>query len=417
MPAWLLPEQVSDQLPEEAERIEGLRRRLLDLFAAHGYRLVQPPLFEHASSFSLKGVRDLEARSFTMPDQLTGRLLAMRPDITLQAARIDAQLFRSEDLNRLCYAGSVLHAQAAGLLSSREPIQVGCELYGHSGIEADLEIQELALASLSAAGIEAAHLDLTDRGIFLALQESDPVLKDQEAIAQQALEALQSKDKPALEALTLLKSETRKALLALTELYGPARGDNNVIDRARGQLPKLAPIEQALDRLQAVADSALFVKHPKCALTVDLADLKGWQYHNGIMFSVYCQGFADAVVRGGRYDGLGEDFGRSRPATGFSLELRSLGLIAQQHAGADPIASAQTRAVAAPWLSGGGKDSPKDNNDHTGPGTEGLQQKVVQLRQQGRAVVFLPLGQWEKYKGPRLVRAERESTGWTIQEG
>jgi ATP phosphoribosyltransferase regulatory subunit len=362
-------------------------------------------------------VRDLEARSFTMPDQLTGRLLAMRPDITLQAARIDAQLFRSEDLNRLCYAGSVLHAQAAGLLSSREPIQVGCELYGHSGIEADLEIQELALASLSAAGIEAAHLDLTDRGIFLALQESDPVLKDQEAIAQQALEALQSKDKPALEALTLLKPETRKALLALTELYGPARGDSNVIERARGLLPKLAPIEQALDRLQAVADSALFVKHPKCALTVDLADLKGWQYHNGIMFSVYCQGFADAVVRGGRYDGLGEDFGRSRPATGFSLELRSLGLIAQQHAGTDPIANAQARAVAAPWLSGGGKDSPKDNNDPTGQGIEGLQQKVVQLRQQGRAVVFLPWGQWETYKGPRLVREERESTGWTIQEG
>ncbi|MGA0809323.1 MAG: ATP phosphoribosyltransferase regulatory subunit [Burkholderiaceae bacterium] len=129
MPAWLLPEQVSDQLPQEAEQLERLRRRLLDLFATYGYRLVQPPLFEHASSFSLKGVRDLEARSFTMADQLTGRLLAMRPDITLQAARIDAQLFRSNDLNRLCYAGSVLHAQAAGLLSSREPVQVCCELY------------------------------------------------------------------------------------------------------------------------------------------------------------------------------------------------------------------------------------------------------------------------------------------------
>lgn len=406
MPAWLLPEQVSDQLPEEAEQLEGLRRGLLDLFASYGYRLVQPPLFEHASSFSLKGVRDLEARSFTMADQLSGRLLAMRPDITLQAARIDAQLFRSKDLNRLCYAGSVLHAQAAGLLSSREPIQVGCELYGHYGFEADLEIQELALASLSAAGIESVHLDLTDRGIFLALQESDPALKDHEELAQCAIEALQTKDKPALSALTVLKPETREALCSLTELYGPARGENNVIERARQELPRLQPIEQALDRLQSVADSALFVKHPKCALTVDLADLKGWQYHNGIMFSIYCEGFADAIVRGGRYDGLGEDFGRSRAATGFSLELRSLGLVARSQA--NSLGNKQfAKAVAAPWMP----------DAHSGDqGVQNLQKQVLEVRSQGRAVVFLPLNQWETYKGPRLVRAKHQATEWVIQE-
>ena len=406
MPAWLLPEQVSDQLPQEAEQLERLRRRLLDLFASYGYRLVQPPLFEHASSFSLKGVRDLEARSFTMADQLTGRLLAMRPDMTLQAARIDAQLFRSDDLNRLCYAGSVLHAQATGLLSSREPIQVGCELYGHSGIEADLEIQELALASLLAAGIESVHLDLTDRGIFLALQESDPALRDHDDLAQSAMQALQTKDRPALAALPALRPETRQALAALTALYGPARGASNVIERARLELPRLKPIEQALDRLQAVADSALFVKHPQCALTVDLADLKGWQYHNGIMFSIYCEGFADAVVRGGRYDGLGEDFGRSRAATGFSLELRSLGLVAGSNASASDQGH-PLLAVAAPWLS----SEPSESQEH-----EGLQQRVSQARAQGRSVVFLPLSQWETYKGPRLVHAKHEATGWAIQE-
>lgn len=406
MPAWLLPEQVSDQLPQEAEQLEQLRRRLLDLFAAYGYRLVQPPLFEHASSFSLKGVRDLEARSFTMADQLTGRLLAMRPDITLQAARIDAQLFRSNDLNRLCYAGSVLHAQAAGLLSSREPVQVGCELYGHAGIEADLEIQELALASLSTAGIESVHLDLTDRGIFLALQDSDSALSEHEALANHAMQALQTKDKPALSALAALKPETRQALIALTELYGPARGQSNVIDRARIELPKLKPIEQALDRLQAVADSALFVKHPQCALSVDLADLKGWQYHNGIMFSIYCEGFADAVVRGGRYDGLGEDFGRSRAATGFSLELRSLGVMAERHASAGTD-ERPAKPVAAPWLASASTESQE---------FQGLQERVLQERARGRSIVFLPISQWELYKGPRLVHAKHEATGWAIQE-
>lgn len=406
MPAWLLPEQVSDQLPEEAEQLETLRRGLLDLFASYGYRLVQPPLFEHASSFSLKGVSDLEARSFTMVDQLSGRLLAMRPDITLQAARIDAQLFRSKDLNRLCYAGSVLHAQAAGLLSSREPIQMGCELYGHYGFEADLEIQELALASLSAAGIESVHLDLTDRGIFLALQENDPALKDHEELAQCAIKALQTKDKPALAVLTVLKPETREALCALTDLYGSARGENNVIERARQELPRLLPIEQALDRLQSVAESALFVKHPKCALTVDLADLKGWQYHNGIMFSIYCEGFTDAIVRGGRYDGLGEDFGRSRAATGFSLELRSLGLVARSQA--NSAGNKQlAKAVAAPWMP----------DAHSGDqALQNLQKQVFEVRAQGRAVVLLPLNQWETYKGPRLVRAKYQATEWAIQE-
>jgi ATP phosphoribosyltransferase regulatory subunit len=283
---------------------------------------------------------------------------------------------------------------------------VGCELYGYSGIEADLEIQELALASLSAAGIESVHLDLTDRGIFLALQESDPALKDHDDLAQSAMQALQTKDRPALAALPALRPETRQALVALTALYGPARGASNVIERARIELPRLKPIEQALDRLQAVADSALFVKHQQCALTVDLADLKGWQYHNGIMFSIYCEGFADAVVRGGRYDGLGEDFGRSRAATGFSLELRSLGLIAGSNASASTQDHPE-KAVAAPWLSSEPAESQK---------YQSLQQRVLQVRAQGRSVVFLPLGQWETYKGPRLVHARHEATGWAIQE-
>ena len=172
------------------------------------------------------------------------------------------------------------------------------------------------------------------------------------------------------------------------------------------ELPRLKPIEQALDRLQAVADSALFVKHPQCALSVDLADLKGWQYHNGIMFSIYCEGFADAVVRGGRYDGLGEDFGRSRAATGFSLELRSLGMVAERHASAGSDEH-PPKPVAAPWLAGASTESQE---------FQGLQERVLQERARGRSVVFLPISQWELYKGPRLVHAKHEVTGWAIQE-
>lgn len=385
MPAWLLPDHVSDMLPLEAARVEALRRRLLDLFASYGYGLIQPPLMEYADAMNLPGAADLDARSFKLLDPLCGRLLAIRPDLTPQAARIDAHLINSDGISRLCYAASALHAQPTGLLASREPIQVGCELYGHAGLEADLEIQELVLASLTIAGVEETHLDLTDRGIFLALRAADPGLPAVEALV---LAALQAKETGYFRQLTSLLPATRDALVSLVGLYGPAKGEQGVIARARsalGGVPNAAAVQQALDRLEAVADSALFVQHPKCQLTIDLADLQGWQYHNGIMFSAYCKGSPDALVRGGRYDGVGAAFGRARPATGFSLELRALAALTSAKQSQNDTDGQDL--IAADWAA---REQPS------------YLQKVAQLRASGRHVAYLPHAQWQSYSGPRL---------------
>jgi ATP phosphoribosyltransferase regulatory subunit len=389
MPAWLLPDQISDILPAEAKRMEALRRRLLDLYGAYGYDLVQPPMLEHVESLMIHQARDLDLRTFKVVDQASGRLLGLRADITPQAARIDAHQIPQQGVTRLCYAGSVLHAQPAGLLSSREPVQVGCELFGHAGLEADLEVQELALASLDVAGIQKVRLDLSHRGIFLALRAKDSALAGIEA---DVLGCLQSKDRAGLaELCKQLSSDTAKALLALIDLYGPVEGSDGVIARAKKVLPATPEITQALDRLLAVARSAMFTEHPQCVLTVDLSDLRGYRYHNGVMFSIYCQGLPNAVVRGGRYDGVGEVFGRARPATGFSLELRELLEIAPQPNGSKGGAA---EPIAAPWAD-----------------EASLRLAIAALRTKGQAVVCLPDAELSAWTGRRLVS---ETGKWKV---
>ncbi len=389
MPAWLLPDHISDILPPDAQRLESIRRRLLDLYARYGYDLVQPPMVEHVESLLTDSARDLDLRTFKVVDQSSGRLLGLRADITPQVARIDAHQIQHQGVTRLCYAGSVLHAQPAGLLSSREPVQVGCELFGHAGVEADLEVQELALASLDAVGIQRVRLDLSHRGIFLALRDHDLAL---EVIENDVLAALQAKDRVRLTSVVgSLSRTTADALLALLDLYGPASGAHNVIEKARAVLPVLAPITEALDRLQAVANSAMFTEHPQCVLTVDFADLRGYRYHNGVMFSIYCDGLPNAVVRGGRYDGVGQVFGRARPATGFSLELRE---ILDITAGGQARAPASVTPVAAPW-----RDDAR------------LRAAISALRQQGQAVVRLPDAELESWSGKKLVE---KSGAWQI---
>ena len=386
MPAWQLPDQISDILPAEAARLERLRRRLLDLYCSYGYALVQPPMLEHLESLMIDQARDLDLRTFKVVDQASGRLLGLRADITPQAARLDAHQIQNKGVTRLCYAGSVLHAQPAGLLSSREPVQMGCELFGHDGLEADLEVQDLALASLDAAGIRKVRLDLSHRGIFLALRDRDPGLA---ACENEVLSALQSKDRVGLADLVKgLSAQSAKALTALLDLYGPASGADNVIAVARHRLPQLAPITEALDRLQSVAESAMFTEHPQCVLTIDFADLRGYRYHNGVMFSIYCEGLPNAVVRGGRYDGAGKVFGRARAATGFSLELRELLEIANF----DPEPADE--AIVAPW------------HDDVG-----LRQAIAALRREGRVVVRLPDAEFGSWKGRRLVS---QSGRWVV---
>lgn len=312
MRIWLLPEYIEDILPPEAARIERLRARLLELFRVNGYRLVIPPMLEYVESLLTGTGHDLDLRTFKLVDQLSGRMMGVRADITPQVARIDAHLLNEEGVTRLCYAGSVLHTRPRGLDATREPLQIGAELYGHPGIESDLEIQRLLARALEACGLSHARLDLGHVGVFRALCRGAGVSPELEAELHGALEA---KDVPQLRSLVApLQATTREALLKLPQLYGDAR----MLERARNELPAYPEIAAALDDLSRLSADNGF------AVGIDLADLRGYHYHSGVVFAAYVQGLANAVALGGRYDDVGRGFGRARPATGFSMDLRDL---------------------------------------------------------------------------------------------
>ena len=316
MPNWLLPEYIQDMLPDEAWRVEQMRAQLLDLLRKSGYQLVAPPLLEYAESLLLDGSDDMDLRSFKLVDQLSGRTLALRADITPQVARIDAHLLNRQGVARLCYAGSVLHTQPVGLTRTRELLQIGAELYGHGGLESDLEIQQLMLQALALLGIKDVHLDLGHVGVFRALVNHAGLDKDTEA---ELFVALQSKDSAALQTLTQpLEKALRDALLALPTLYGSCV---EVLARARKLLPDYPAIRAALDDLQSVSSK---LQPWVSVVGIDLADLRGYHYHSGMVFAAYHAGSHDAIALGGRYDDLGKSFGRARAATGFSMDLRQL---------------------------------------------------------------------------------------------
>jgi ATP phosphoribosyltransferase regulatory subunit len=351
MPNWLLPENIADVLPSEARKIEELRRALLDNFRLFGYELVMPPMLEYLESLLTGAGQDMDLRMFKLVDQLSGRTMGVRADMTTQVARIDAHLLNRASVTRLCYAGSVLLTRPSGLHATREPLQIGAEIYGHAGLEADAEIQELALASLAFAGISEVRLDLCHVGVLRAIIENDPKAQKQEA---ELFCLLESKDVPGLRDIAAgFNPETRDALLALPNLYG----DAEVIGRARKILPQLPGIKQALDELEVLVKSA-----NTAIVTVDLADLRGYHYHSGVMFAAYVPGLPNAVARGGRYDQVGEAFGRARPATGFSMDLREL---ARLMPGAE-----RKRAIRAPW----GKEA-------------ALRNRIAELRRAGEVVI------------------------------
>ena len=352
MPNWLLPENIADVLPSEARKIEDLRRKMLDTFRLYGYELVMPPLLEYVESLLAGAGQDTELRTFKVVDQLSGRLLGLRADMTTQVARIDAHLLNRDTVTRLCYAGSVLHTRPSSLHSTREPIQIGCEIYGHAGLEADAEIQELALGSLALAGFSDVRLDLCHVGILRAVLSEDPAARRDEA---QLTCLLRAKDAPGLDEFTQdYAPTTRKALLALPNLYG----DVEVLKRAKEELPALPGITRALAELAALAASAI----GRAEVAIDLADLRGYQYESGAMFALYVPGLPNAVARGGRYDHVGEAFGRARPATGFSLDLRELARLL-------PTAE-RKHSIRAPW-----GNAPE------------LKEKIADLRKAGEVVI------------------------------
>lgn len=336
MMKWLLPESVADALPDEAARLESLRRRLLDLYAGRGYELVQPPLIEYLESLLTGAGRDLDLRTFKLVDQASGRTLGVRADMTAQVARIDAHLLNRPGVVRLCYCDSVLHAQPADMQASRQPLQLGAELYGYADLAADLEIVRLAAATLQAAGAPAARIDLGHMGIFRTLMTLAGVSDEGEALF---FKLLQRKDVPALENETAgWRPELRAALLALPRLYG----DRSVLQTARTALPQVPAIHKALDDLESMLDQA-----PDLPLCLDLSDLRGYHYHSGIVFAAYCPGDTGAMALGGRYDGVGAAFGRARPATGFSLDLRELCRLSNIKPVAEAIFAAALPASAA----------------------------------------------------------------------
>src|SRR5512132_4210399 len=307
MRKWILPEHIEDVLPVEAERIEALRRSLLDHFRANGYRLVQPPLVEHLDSLLTGTGRDLDLQTFKVVDPMSGRLLGVRADITPQVARIDAHLLNEPGTTRLCYAGSVLRT-TAGIGETREVVQIGAELFGEPGIAGDTEVILLLLSSLAAAGVGALHLDLGHVGVYRALAAGAGIGSDSEDADLFA--ALRTKDVPTVTALTdRLVPAWRDALVALPSLYGPA---SEVLAAARARLPDTPAIRNALAALDTLARAA----GPQVeALHSDLADLRGYHYHSGAIFSVFTPGMSAAIGTGGRYDGIGKAFGRARPAT------------------------------------------------------------------------------------------------------
>ena len=312
---WLLPEFIEDVLPTEAARIEQLRRHLLDLFKVHGYQYVIPPTLEYLESLITGTGHDLDLATFKVVDQLTGRLMGIRADMTPQAARIDAHMLNQQGVCRLCYAGTVLRTKPDGLARTREPLQIGAELFGHAGIESDIEIQRLMVKSLQLLGLEKLHIDFSHVAIFESLVKAGNINADLE---QALYAALQSKDKSAVAGLVQnLDLTIQQALISLTDL----NGDVSVLDKALKILPPLPEIAQALANLSSVASK---LSDLNVQVSFDLGELRGYHYHSGIVFAAYARGYTGPVALGGRYDEVGVAFGRARPATGFSIDLRGI---------------------------------------------------------------------------------------------
>lgn len=355
---WLLPEYIADALPVEAARIERLRRTVLDHFRERGFELVIPPMLEYLESLLTGAGQDLHLRTFKLVDQLSGRTMGVRADITPQAARIDAHLLNHQGVTRLCYCDSVLHTLPATISASREPLQIGAELYGYEGIEADLAVIRLLAGALEKVKLPMSRIDLGHVGIFRALAEAASLPQEAE---ENLLNLLQAKDVPGLvEACVEVPSPYREALQRLPSLYGGA----DILERAAAELPALPGIATALEGLRHLIAGA-----PELPFSIDLSDLRGYHYHNGVVFAAYCPDYPAAIALGGRYDGAGKAFGRARPATGFSMDLREVARLV-------PAAKIQ-----------GGVLAPCVANDRL------LAAHIAALREQGETVVELLPGE------------------------
>jgi len=380
MSAWVLPDHIADVLPSEARHIEELRRELLDTARGYGYELVMPPLLEHLESLLSGTGEALDLKTFKLVDQLSGRMMGLRADTTPQVARIDAHLLNRAGVTRLCYCGPVLHTRPGRPHATREPLQFGAEIYGHAGLEADLEALTLALDCLRATQVGELTVDMADARLVRALLAGLPV---DSAVLAQVHAALAAKDASALSKLTRdFPAASRDGLAALVTLYG----DASVLDEAERRLPSTPLVREALANLRWLAGHLEGAR-----VSFDLADLRGYAYYTGARFAIYATGGSDALVRGGRYDEVGAVFGRNRPAVGFSLDLRELVAVAARR----PLRA----AIRAPW----GEEP-------------ALRAAIASLRAQGETVVCVLPGHESEVDEFHCDRElTRQGAVWTVR--
>ncbi|MDP3796569.1 MAG: ATP phosphoribosyltransferase regulatory subunit [Polaromonas sp.] len=380
--SWQLPDQIADVLPSEARHIEELRRLFLDTARSYGYELVMPPLLEHLESLLTGTGEALDLQTFKLVDQLSGRTLGLRADTTPQVARIDAHLLNRNGVARLCYCGPVLHTRADRPHATREPLQFGAEIYGHAGLEADLEAQLLAMEGLKAAGVTELSVDMADARIVNSLLAGAAVNAKTLALIHAALAA---KDASELDSLTAslkgsLSAAARDGLKALLQLYG----DEKVLREAEKVLSAWPDAQNALQNLKWLAAHVGDVK-----VSFDLADLRGYAYYSGTRFAIYGQGAE--LARGGRYDEVGAVFGRNRPAVGFSLDLKELVSVLPPR----PLKA----AIRAPW----GEDA-------------GLRAAIARLRAGGETVACVLPGHEHEVNEFDCDRELAHAAGqWVVQ--
>ena len=384
MSAWVLPDHIADVLPSEARHIEELRRSLLDTARGYGYELVMPPLLEHLESLLTGTGEALDLQTFKLVDQLSGRTLGLRADTTPQVARIDAHLLNRAGVTRLCYAGPVLHTRPDRPNATREPLQFGAEIYGHAGREADLEALLLALDCLKVAKVDHLSVDMSDaRIVRYLLSEASLQTTLPAAHLSQIHAAIAAKDASELAVLTKsFPQAARHSLLALVQLYGDAK----VLDEAEKVLQPSINISRALLNLKWLASQIGDSK-----VTFDLAELSGYAYYSAARFAIYASGASDALARGGRYDEVGAVFGRTRPAVGFSLDVKELvGAVAPR---------ALQAAIRAPWSE-----------------SASLRAAISRLRQNGETVVCVLPGHESEVDEFDCDRELVEAAGqWVLQ--
>ncbi|MGZ8192333.1 MAG: ATP phosphoribosyltransferase regulatory subunit [Methylobacter sp.] len=388
--SWLLPDGIEEILPEDAKHLENLRRTILDMFACWGYELVIPPIIDYLDSLLTGSGHDLELQTFKLTDQISGEMLGVRADMTPQVARIDAHNLKHEWPTRLCYVGTILHTRGDPLEKTRSPMQIGAELYGHAGRESDIEVIRLMLEMLAMAGLQAVHLDLGHVGIYRALSKQAGLTEMQES---ELFDVLQRKARPELQDLLAeysIDSDLKTMLMKLPEL----NGGRETINKARQMLSTANnEVKQALADLEAIAEK-LAVNFPSLPISFDLAELRGYHYHTGVVFAAFVPSIGREIARGGRYDNIGAVFGRARPATGFSADLKTLSSLSK-----DSCQQEQGALIFAPHL-----------DDWT------LNEKIRDLRAQRQAVIQQLPGQAGNAKELGCTSIlEKDNQNWVVR--